>query len=125
VTGQVRDRRWLQELGGGRERRALRNPVMQNDRHMRAVRRVAGSGVPVCGLVVSAGAARFCGELEGAVVKLDGLAGWLHAGRAAACDVRRLDAAWRALTVASARSEGLRAAHLRQVQRARWRAGVS
>ena len=124
VTGRVRDRRWLQELGGGRVRRALRNPVMQNGRHVRAVRRVTGSGVPVCGLVVSAGAARFCGELEGAVVRLDGLAGWLRVGRAPACDVRRLDAAWRTLTALAARNGGLHASHLRQVRRAQQRAGA-
>ena len=124
VTGRVRDRRWLQELGGGRVRTLLRNPVMQNDRHVRAVRRVAGSGVPVCGLVVSAGAARFCGDLEGAVVRLDGVAARLRAGLAVGCDVRRLDEAWRALTAAAARSGTLRGAHLRQVQRVRWRTGA-
>lgn len=124
VTGHVGDRRWVQELRGGRVRTAFRNPVMQNERHVRAVRRVAGSGAPVCGLVVSAGSARFCGGLEGAVVGLDGLPARLRAGPAVACDVRRLDAAWRALTVAAARSVPLRGAHLRQVQRARRRAGV-
>ena len=124
VTGHAGDRRWVQELRGGRVRTAFRNPVTQNERHVRAVRRVAGSGVMVCGLVVSAGAARFCGELEGAVVGLDGLAARLCAGPAAGCDVRRLDAAWRALTAAAARSGTLRDAHLRQVQRARRRAGA-
>ena len=124
VTGHVGDRRWVQELRGGRVRTAFRNPVMQNERHVRAVRRVAGSGVMVCGLVVSAGAARFCGELEGAAVGLDGLATWLRAGPMVACDVRRLDAAWRALTAAAARTEALRDAHLRQVRRVRWRAGA-
>ena len=124
VTGRVRDRQWLQELGVGRVRRALRNPVMQNDRHVRVVRRVTGSGVPVCGVVVSAGAARFCGELEGAVVRLDGLAARLRAGRAAACDVRRLDAAWRTLTALAVRNGRLHASHLRQVRRAQQRAGA-
>lgn len=124
VTGGVRDRLWVQELGGGRVRTAFRNPVVQNERHVRAVRRVAGSGVAVCGLVVSAGAGRFCNDLEGAVVGLDGLAARLRAGRAVACDVRRLDAAWRALTVAAARSGALRAAHLRQVRRVRRRAAA-
>ncbi len=124
VTGHVGDRRWVQELRGGRVRTAFGNPVMQNERHVRAVRRVAGSGVAVCGLVVSAGAARFCGELEGAVVGLDGLAARLRAGPAVACDVRRLDAAWRALTAAAARTETLRDAHLRQVRRVRGRAGA-
>ena len=124
VTGHVGKGRWVQELRGGRVRTVFRNPVTQNERHVRAVRRVVGSGVPVCGLVVSAGAARFCGGLEGVVVGLDGLAARLCAGPAVACDVRRLDAAWRALTVAAARSGTLRDAHLRQVRRVRRRAGA-
>ena len=124
VIARVGDRRWVQELRGGRVRTAFGNPVMQNGRHVRAVRRVAGSGVPVCGLVVSAGSARFCGELEGAVVGLDGLAAQLRAGSAVTCDVRRLDAAWRALTAAAAGSGTLRGAHLRQVQQVRRRAGA-
>ena len=124
VIGRVGDRRWVQELRGGRVRTAFGNPVMQNGRHVRAVRRVAGSGVAVWGLVVSAGSARFCGELEGAVVGLDGLAARLRAGPAVACDVRRLDAAWWALTAAAARSGPLHGAHLRQVQRMRRRIGA-
>ena len=124
VTGHMGDRHWVQELRGGRVRTAFRNPVRQNERHVRAVRWVAGSGVPVCGLVVSAGTAWFCGELEGTVVRLDGLVVRLRAGPAVACDVRRLDAAWRALTAAAVRSGTLRGAHLRQVQRARRRAGA-
>jgi len=121
VTGDVWARRWVQEFRGGRVRTAFQNPVRQNYRHVLAVRGVAGVGVPVHGLVVSSGAARFCGELEGAVVGVEGLPARLRAGPAAACDVRRLDAAWRALTVAAAQGEALRAAHLRQV---RQRAGA-
>ena len=124
VTGGVRDRLWVQELACGRVRTAFRNPVMQNERHVRAVRRVTGSGVPVCGLVVSAGSARFCGELEGGVVGLDVLAARLRAGPMVGCDMRQLDAAWRALTAAAARSGPLRGAHLRQVERVRRRAGA-
>jgi len=119
VTGQVRDRRWVQEFRGGRVRTAFRSPVLQNDRHVRAVRRVAGAGVAVHGLVVSAGSARFCGDLERAVVRLDGLLARLREGPAVACDVRRLDAAWRLLTVAAGRSAELRGAHLRQVRQRR------
>lgn len=124
VTGHIGDRRWVQELRGGRVRTAFRNPVTQNEHHVRAVRRVAGSEVPVCGLVVSAGTARFCGELEGAVVGLDGLVARLRARPAVACDVQRLDAVWRVLTAAAAQSGTLRGAHLRQVQQARRRAGA-
>ncbi len=119
VTGQVWDRRWVQDFRGGRVRTAFRNPVLQNDRHIRAVRRVAGAGVAVHGLVVSAGAARFCGDLERVVVRLDGLPARLREGPTIACDARRLDAAWRLLTVAAGRSAELRAAHLRQVRQRR------
>ncbi len=120
VTGHVWDRRWVQDFRGGRVRTAFRNPVLQNDRHVRAVRRVAGAGVAVHGLVVSAGSAWFCGDLERAVVRLDGLPERLREGPMIACDVRRLDAAWHLLTVAAGRSAELRAAHLRQVRQRRW-----
>lgn len=119
VTGHVWHRRWVQDFRGGRVRTAFQNPVLQNHRHVRAVRRVAGAGVGVHGLVVSAGAARFCGDLERAVVRLDGLPARLREGPTMACDVRRLDAAWRLLTVAAGRSAELRAAHLRQVRQRR------
>ena len=118
VTGHVWDRRWVQDFRGGRVRTAFQNPVLQNHRHVRAVRRVAGAGVPVHGLVVSAGAARFCGELERAVVQLDGLPARLRDRPTIACDVRRLDTAWR-LLVAAGRSAELRADHLRQVRQRR------
>ena len=121
VTGHVWDRRWVQDFRGGRVRTAFQNPVLQNHRHVRAVQRMAGAGVPVHGLVVSAGAARFCGELERAVVRLDGLPARLRDGRPVACDARRLDAAWRLLTVAAGHSAELRAAHLQQVRL--WRSG--
>jgi len=119
VTGHVWDRRWVQDFRGGRVRTAFQNPVLQNHRHVRAVRRMAGAGVAVHGLVVSAGAARFCGDLERAVVRLDGLPARLREGPMIACDVRRLDAAWRLLTVAAGRSAELRAAHLEQVRQKR------
>lgn len=121
VTGDVWGQHWVQEFRGGRVRTAFPNPVRQNHRHVRAVRGVAGVGVPVHGLVVFSGAARFCGGLGRAVVDLERLPARLRDGRAVSCDVRRLDAAWRALTVAAAQGEALRAAHLRQV---RQRAGA-
>jgi len=74
VTGGVRDRHWVQHLRDGAVRTAFLNLLLQNHRHVRAVREVAGAGVPVAGLVVSAGAGRFCGKLELAVVRLADLA---------------------------------------------------
>jgi hypothetical protein len=63
VTDHVWARHWVQEFRGGRVRTAFPNPVRQNHRHVRAVRGVAGVGVPVHGLVVLSGGARFCGDL--------------------------------------------------------------
>lgn len=126
VTGGLRDRHWVQHLRAGQVRTAFGNPLLQNYRHVMAVRELAGAGVPVDGLVVSAGsAARFCGELESAVVRLSDLAARLCTVRApvGACSPARLDAAWRALTTAAARSANLREAHGEQVRHWAVRAG--
>ena len=125
VLGGLRDRHWVQHLRDGAVRTAFLNPLLQNHRHVRAVREKAGAGVPVAGLVVSAGAGRFCGELEAAVVRLAELAGRLCAlqtttGR---CDPARLDAAWARLTAAAACGEGLRGAHGEHVRRRRGETG--
>jgi len=121
VTGGVRDRHWVQHLRDGAVRTSFLNSLVQNHGHIRAVRELAGAGVPVAGLVVSAGAGRFCGELEPAVVRLADLAGQLCAldtstGR---CGPARLDAAWARLTAASACGTELRDAHGEQVRRRR------
>jgi len=103
VTGGLRDRHWVQHLREGAVRTAFLNPLLQNHRHVRAVRELAGAGVPVAGLVVSAGAGRFCGELEPAVVRLADLAGllWALQTTTGSCAPARLDAAWAQLTVLS------------------------
>jgi len=98
VTGRVRDREWVQLLRDGEVRTAFPNPVLQNARHVAAVRRTVGAGVPVRSLVVSAGTARFCGELEGVMVLLEGLKACLLDAPTGAEDARRLDAAWGRLT---------------------------
>ncbi len=124
VMGGVRDRHWVQHLREGQVRTAFLNPLLQNHRHVRAVREVVGAGVAVDGLVVSAGSARFCGELEAAVVKLDDMAVRLctmHSPAGSCSPAPPLDAAWRALTTAAARSAELGAAHEEQVRR--WRGG--
>ena len=121
VTGGVRDRHWVQHLRDGAVRTAFLNPLLQNFRHVRAVQGLAGAGVPVAGLVVSAGAGRFCGELEPAVVRLADLVGRLCALHATTdgCGPARLNAAWGRLTAASACGTELRDAHGEQVRRRR------
>lgn len=119
VTGGMGDRHWVQHLRAGQVRTAFLNPLLRNLRHVRAVRELADGGTAVDALVVSAGSARFCGDLEAAVVKLDELAVRLCAMRplAGSCSpAPRVDAAWRALTTAVSRSMELRAAHEEQVR---------
>jgi len=121
VTGGVRDRHWVQHLRDGAVRTAFLNPLLQNHRHVRAVWEAAGAGVPVAGLVVSAGAGRFCGDLEFVVVRLADLAGRLcelHANTDG-CGPARLDAAWARLTAAAACGAELHGAHGEQVRRRR------
>jgi len=59
VTGGVRDRHWVQHLRDGAVQTVFLNPLLQNHRHVQAVRGLAGAGVPVAGLVVSAGRGGF------------------------------------------------------------------
>lgn len=77
---------------------------------------VAGASVPVRGLVVSAGTARFCAALAEVVVLLDDLPSRLTGNPAEGSNQAQLDAAWHELTNAAARSPLLRAAHLQQLQ---------
>ena len=121
VTGSVRDRCWVQHLRGGEVRTAFQNPLLQNHRHVRAVRELAGAGVPVSGLVVSAGAGQFCGELGAAVVRLADLDMHLRAlpTMACCCNPAHLDAAWARLTAAAACSVELRGEHGEQVRHRR------
>ncbi len=114
VTGMVHGKQWTQHLRGGRY--PFQNPLLQNYRHVAAVRLAVGAGVPVQGLVVSVGTARFCPELEQAVLKLESVAARLAGMPGPACGQARVDAAWHVLTAAGARSPGLREAHLEQVR---------
>lgn len=126
VTGRPWAKEWTQHLGKGNARTAFQNPLLQNYRHVEAVRQAVGADVPVHGLVVSAGTARFCPDLVEAVVPLAELALQLASLPTEACDDAMLDAAWRELTTASARSPALQAAHLEQVQgRSTARAGAT
>lgn len=75
VTGGVHGKQWTQHLRGGHY--PFQNPLLQNYRHVAAVKLAVGAGVPVQGFVVSAGAARFCPELEQVVLKLENVGAWL------------------------------------------------
>jgi len=121
VTGGVRDRHWVQHLRDGAVQTSFLNPLLQNYRHVRAVRELAGAGVPMAGLVVSAGAGRFCGELELAVVRLADLAERLCALHATTngCGPACLDVAWARLTAAAAYGTELRDAHGEEMRRRR------
>lgn len=99
VTGTVRDREWVQHLRGGMVRTTFQNPLLQNHRHVEAVRCMAGAGVPVRGVIVSAGKARFSPELEGAVVLVAELAARLEEERTGGGDPVRIETAWHELTV--------------------------
>lgn len=126
VTGRPWTKQWTQHLGRGSVRTSFQNPLFQNYRHVEAVRQAVGTNVPVRGLVVSAGTARFCPELVGAVVPLADLAVRLTSILAKTCDPIMLDAACRELKAAAARSPELRSAHLEQVQgRCTARAGAT
>ncbi len=116
VMGRVDDRQWVQHWREGEVRTVVGNPVLQNARHLRAVRELVDAGVTVDGLVASAGSAAFCPELEHAVVPLAALAERLG-GMAGACDLARLAGAWRALMAAAAGGGKLREAHGEQVRR--------
>ena len=118
VTGSIRDRHWAQHLREGEVRTAFLNPLLQNHRHVQATRELAGVDVLVFGLVVSAGAGQFCGELGAVVVRLDELAVRLQAATAR-CDPGRVDAAWARLTAAAACGAALRGAHGEQMRRRR------
>ena len=127
ITGELHGAAWTQHLaaGGGEARYRVPNAVRQNARHCAAVAQLLGEGsAPIRGVVVSAGTARFAGELAGAVIGVDGLGAALLAAAAGPADAATLDAAWRMLGAAAARSPALREAHLAAV-RARREGGAA
>jgi hypothetical protein len=122
VSGEVNGRQWVQGFEDSTDRFVLPNPLRQNFRHCRAVEDlIADRAVLVRGHVVSAGSARFEGELASVIVLLADLA-QLIAG-AAPVSQRWLDAAWPKLQAAAARSPLLRAAHRRDIETRRYEAG--
>ena len=116
ITGTPRSPEWTQHLQGSRHKAAFQNPLLQNHRHTEAVRAMAGPGVPVIGLVVSAGTAKFCPELVDSVVPLENLTAHLFGSPSADDGPADLGMAWHRLTAAAERSLGLKSEHLEQVR---------
>lgn len=116
ISGDPASQQWVQHLLAGSVRSPFQNPLRQNYRHRSAVMEIlADLQVEVRGFVVSAGSARFCDALVGAVVPLDHLAETL-ASCAAFAKPALLVAAWGRLVVAAERGEARRGDHLLAVQ---------
>ena len=115
ITGALDDRQWMQRLDNG-ECNRLPNPRRQNFRHLKAIEFVIGDrAVPVRGCVVSAGKARFCGELADAVMPLARLEDIVRTGAGEGGSAVRVDAAWDVLRAAGRDCERLRDAHHAQI----------
>ena len=81
ITGGLDDRQWMQRLDNG-ECNRLPNPRRQNFRHLKAIEFIIGDrAVPVRGFIVSAGKARFSGELADAVMPLTRLEDIVRTGQ--------------------------------------------
>jgi hypothetical protein len=90
------------------------NGVAQNRAHVAAVERAIGDReVPVWGLVVSAGHARFAPALRAHVVPAAALAGVLRDGaRGDHGDLEKIDRAWAVLGREATRSPERQAGHI-------------
>jgi hypothetical protein len=71
IYASERARNWTQFIG--RQKHRLQNPLHQNFKHLMAIRNIVGNGVPVAGLVVLAGRAKFPKGLPGGCCDLAGL----------------------------------------------------
>jgi Holliday junction resolvase-like predicted endonuclease len=121
IQGAAQAASWTRH-GRGDEAVTMPNAVTQNRAHVAAVERAIGDReVPVWGLVVSAGHARFAPALRAHVVPAAELAGALRDG---ACgdhgELRRIERAWASLGRVAARSPNRLAAHIARLQ-ARYR----
>ena len=119
IAGEPDSPVWTQRTAGGVEVGRLDNPVLQNQAHVRAVEGFLGDlPVPICGYVVSVGRARFAPEIADAFVPVRDLP-WVLSIPFAEPNLRVLDAAWRRLERAAAKSGGRRAAHEAYARRRR------
>ena len=94
------------------------NAVRQNQTHVAVLQRaIADPGIPVIGMVVGVGHARFAPELASHIVKADELPSVLARVRGnQELDPRRLDKAWAFLVREARRSPKRLAAHIAQIQ---------
>jgi hypothetical protein len=114
IQGAAQAALWVRHGGDGREL-TVPNAVRQNLAHVAAVERAIGdSRVPVWGLVVSAGHARFAAPLRPHVVPVSAIGDVLQAQakQARPADQDRLDWAWARLPQEAERSPGRREAHV-------------
>jgi len=114
IQGAASAASWIRHGGEGREL-TVPNAVQQNLAHVAAVERAIGdSGVPVWGLVVCAGHARFAAPLRPHAVAVSAIGDVLQAQakQARAADQDRIDRAWARLRQEAERSAGRQAAHI-------------
>ena len=121
IQGAAQAASWTRH-GRGDEAVAMPNAVTQNRAHVAAVERaIDDREVPVWGLVVSAGHARFAPALRAHVVPAAELAGVLRNGARGDHGERwRIERAWASLGREAARSPNRLAAHISRLQ-ARYR----
>ena len=109
VTGAVEDFSWTQHLRAGELHYELLNPLLQNGRHVRAVRaQFPSRPPPIAGHVVSAGTAIFEGAIGEVIVPLSRLAGVLGSLTKPELRPSGLHAAWQVIEIAVQRGEALR-----------------
>ena len=113
IVGSLHSAEWVQHLAAGERRHVFQNPIRQNHRHCRAVETaLAGLNVPIAGIIVSAGSAIFCDELQGSVVPLPRLGEVFCPAFQCRHDPRHLDIAWQRLIRVTADAESRREEHL-------------
>ena len=123
IQGAAQAAAWTRH-GRGNEAVAMPNAVTQNRVHVAAVERAIGDReVPVWGLVVSAGHARFAPALRAHVVPAAELAGVLRdSARGDHGERRKIERAWAALSREASRSPERQAGHIAWLK-ARWPKG--
>jgi Nuclease-related domain len=120
IVGSLDSAEWVQHLAAGESRHLFQNPIRQNHRHCRAVETaLAGLNVPIAGIIVSAGSAVFCDELQGSVVPLPCLGEVFRPAVQCRHDPRHLDIAWQRLIRVTADAESRREEHLDLVRERR------
>jgi hypothetical protein len=120
IVGSLDSAQWVQHLAAGERGHVFQNPIRQNHRHCRAVETaLAGLNVPIAGIIVSAGSAVFCDELQGSVVPLPCLGEVFRPAFQCRHDPRHLDIAWQRLIRVTADAEPRREEHLDLVRERR------